>query len=876
MNGVHKLPYSCRIWTDGCGSMAHVKDAAIRLGIDHAYTPPREPSLNEAEKVCNTMWAAARAHLATTGAPSHLFALAVEYSMYMDLRTATTASRKWKTPFELIKGFQPGIAKLHRFYTQAFVNVPLSKRKALEKQGDLDRAEMGRLTGYLSPFSSTYQVMLSRNRLVHSSNVTFNDADCGNAQPDPTADASAHMGPRMKIEYHDCQASPPEGEGGAPSEAEAITERCRLFEDVHDTPLAPTACEYFEWTPGGTASKEWLTHAASPKPRPRPRYEFLCAVEDLSLSDSPNADGVAKLVTQFVGSVRDQSIDHEAVNLACLYLAMVAHKDMSWEAVLASDDRELAVRALKAEKDSLLSTILVHIDAEHPEYQAAVKEAISGRYLLDLKRVGVWKARGVKQGFKENKVSADGPGFVYYAHVAKLASVRMLLSRPNRGNRRIAVKDVRTAFLQSDKFPDHIVKYIKFRDPVTKVVEYYRQTGPIYGEAGAPVRWENTIAPWLEAEGYVRGCNEPAVYYHPTRDVLLLTYVDDLMYDGEEDDVQWSDDRLEARFDCKDTDWLSPDMEPMDYLGMTLHLGMNRIYLSMKVYIENCIVLLQLEELVKTRAPRTPINAPIDTSSDPLPDHLRSTFMTAVGCLGWLVETGRPDVALAHSRTSQHMSKPNMSAWETIRRIFHYLHGARHWCLSCPTEDQDVDLSYTGVGGNDSKNHWEFYVDSDFAGNSEVQNKRRSQIGIIALQNGFPVFWSSKVSSVAFADEGIGESHADTSSGAAEVYAAGNSTYDFLFLSHVASEMNLEFQRPFKIQMDNAAAECFAKGTAFKSKLKHIDCRQEWVRMLRDRNICVPVHVDSKDNLADMFTKILPADDFERLRSMIMYDMYSE
>ena len=44
------------------------------------------------------------------------------------------------------------------------------------------------------------------------------------------------------------------------------------------------------------------------------------------------------------------------------------------------------------------------------------------------------------------------------------------------------------------------------------------------------------------------------MYYHPTRAVLLLTYVDDLMYDGEEDDVQWSDDRLIDRFDCTDTD----------------------------------------------------------------------------------------------------------------------------------------------------------------------------------------------------------------------------------------------------------------------------------------------------------------------------------
>jgi hypothetical protein len=94
---------------------------------------------------------------------------------------------------------------------------------------------------------------------------------------------------------------------------------------------------------------------------------------------------------------------------------------------------------------------------------------------------------------------------------------------------------------------------------------------------------------------------------------------------------------------------------------------------------------------------------------------------------------------------------------------------------------------------------WEFYVDSDFAGNSDPSNKRRSQIGIIALQNGFPVFWSSKVSSVAFADKDIGEAHADISSGAAEVYAAGNCTYDFLHLAHIAAEMDNDFPRPFKI-----------------------------------------------------------------------------
>ena len=57
---------------------------------------------------------------------------------------------------------------------------------------------------------------------------------------------------------------------------------------------------------------------------------------------------------------------------------------------------------------------------------------------------------------------------------------------------------------------------------------------------------------------------------------------------------------------------------------------------------------------------------------------------------------------------------------------------------------------------------------------------------------------------------------------------------------------------------------------AYKSKLKHIDVRQEWAKTLRDKNILCPVHVDTNDNLADLFTKILPKGDFQRLRDSMM------
>ena len=76
----------------------------------------------------------------------------------------------------------------------------------------------------------------------------------------------------------------------------------------------------------------------------------------------------------------------------------------------------------------------------------------------------MYKARGVKQGFKKNTEQADGPDFNYYAHVAKFNSTRMSTFRVDRDTGRIAIKDVITAFLQADKYPDGTVKYMTLKD----------------------------------------------------------------------------------------------------------------------------------------------------------------------------------------------------------------------------------------------------------------------------------------------------------------------------------------------------------------------------------------------------------------------------
>jgi hypothetical protein len=65
--------------------------------------------------------------------------------------------------------------------------------------------------------------------------------------------------------------------------------------------------------------------------------------------------------------------------------------------------------------------------------------------------------------------------------------------------------------------------------------------------------------------------------------------------------------------------------------------------------------------------------------------------------------------------------------------------------------------------------------------------------------------------------------------------------------------------KPFKLQMDNDAARCFANDFQVQVEAHRLPPR---LCLLRDKEICIPVRVDTKDNLADIFTKILPEFDF--------------
>ena len=370
---------------------------------------------------------------------------------------------------------------------------------------------------------------------------------------------------------------------------------------------------------------------------------------------------------------------------------------------------------------------------------------------------------------------------------------------------------------------------------------------------------------------FKQGSNEKCAFYDLGRELLVLTYVDDVYISGPKTSVEWFIRQLNDRFACKSTSFLTED-SPIDFIGMVFNRGVNSLYIDMSKYIETMWTTLNMKEAesgCRTKRPKTPISAPIVPDSD-LTKPEAKWLLQALGMIGWLSMTTRLDLRYSHSesRLSQHLAKPTMAVFEATVQTVRCAYDTKHLV---------IEQKYSQV-----ESDWKCYSDSDHAGNSELQNKRRSQLSHIIMNGGAPIAWASKASGVQLYDKGFGEIpranpritdlHADLSSAAAEIYAAGIACYEVLHMQYISRDCGIEFpvDTPVPLYIDNTTAIAFASNTIQRSKLRHIDCSMEWVLTLRDARVVKPTYVHTDSQLADLGTKILSTDKFQSWRDQLM------
>ena len=116
--------------------------------------------------------------------------------------------------------------------------------------------------------------------------------------------------------------------------------------------------------------------------------------------------------------------------------------------------------------------------------------------------------------------------------------------------------------------------------------------------------------------------------------------------------------------------------------------------------------------------------------------------------------------------------------------------------------------------------------------------------------------------------------HADVSSAAAEIYAASVGLNEMLHLSYVTDEMGFGYPTPIELCINNSTAVAFSQGQTrrSKTKMRHIDARQSWVKALRDDSTVKFKWVLTKAGQPCRYigTKLPGTLTFERLRDELM------
>lgn len=837
--GLSKKPYQVtfRFDNDPASYGSDFQQALKHRQFAYDPLPPYTPARNMAERAIQAIDVKARTML--IDAPHvdfepHYFDASL-CATYLNNRTVGT---RGKTPFEFVKGAQPMIKHLVPFGCFGYMHA--EAHKIGNKIPNHHRAEQVIMLGYRSPFSNIWKVQAQddQRRVLHSIHVDWDFEGHGlsntlSAMSKDHLDALGEQwGIDLTIEHTNKTIEGPQQASCEPSPTapEAMN---TPTSDLHNSLEAPKP-DYFGNNPQCVI-----------EPLPNIQMEpSNNAVAETELSNNTVAE--AQFSPTHAEIVESHIVDHSRIhhnNVVHKYAKIHKTKvEVALKEALQGHNSKEWKNAILKEINSMLEHCLFLIDEGHPEYETAIKEATWSRFVLVRKRDGRFKARWVVQGCFE---SVELDDFTNRSHVASIEALRALLFKHDRGSKTLATIDIRTAFLQSHDYDPHekhrYVKVINPFDP-TKVL-YARLLSPMYGQRSAPRRWEDTLAPWLESQGFIRGKNEPSIFYRPSDEMIILVYVDDLLMDGDIDSIHQFLKALLKRFDCNDPVFLAQD-QPIDFIGIDIFIHQDCIFASSQQY---CCRLLDNLQMANVNPASVPITGDIVEDDLVTDKGLHEWYRSGVGGIGWLVSTTRPDLALTFSRLGQFLAQPTQGAIKALRQACKYIKGTTHYALSMPL--------------NLTSNTFEHWSDSDFASNKVVANKRKSQTGIIGTINGVPHVYKSTA-----------QSCVTLSSTEAEIHAASTAISHFEHSKFVLQEMGIkDFPTPFTLQIDNAAAEVFMENTKSNSRLKHIDVREKWVLEMRDRSKVIPEHVSTHDNLADLFTKPLAAPTFEKHVERIMW-----
>jgi hypothetical protein len=266
----------------------------------------------------------------------------------------------------------------------------------------------------------------------------------------------------------------------------------------------------------------------------------------------------------------------------------------------------------------------------------------------------------------------------------------------------------------------------------------------------------------------------------------------------------------------------------------------------------------------------TPISTNVKTHDTPASDHQlldndpngeprtqQWNYRSAVGCLSYIQAMIRPDITMAVQQCARFCNNPKKAHEEAVKRICRYL---------LKTQNQGLVMK------PDLSKGLECYVDADWAGSWQDRSSNdplsaHSRTGYVLTYAGCPIVWGSKLQTLIA-----------LSTTEAEYIALSSALREVIALMNLLQELQ---ERNFPVHSSTPLIQCrvfednrscieIATNHKTRARTKHLSVRLHHFRSyVVDKRIIIQ-HVNTKEQMADMFTKPLPKPAFEYLRDKLL------
>ena len=409
----------------------------------------------------------------------------------------------------------------------------------------------------------------------------------------------------------------------------------------------------------------------------------------------------------------------------------------------------------------------------------------------------------------------------------------------------------------------------------------------LYGLKSSGYAWSECFKEFMLEDkefnmGFEQFTGEPNMYRKVFKlngkkeEIIVGIYVDDcLIAASSEAARKWYMERLSKRFPVNEkSSGLITVKDPGLVLSMNVRYDIAKgiLQIDQRQSIELLAKKFNIIESSKIRSLPLPSNYVLPKLSSP--EVNQTEYLSIIGSCLHISQVTRPDIAFAVGVLSRHSATPGKVHMQAALDLVSYLYHTRTLCIQYDKNISNNEvIAYENVSKRKKTieerlkasipeptlNETDMYTDADYAGD---KNTRRSTSGMIIMMNGGPISWSSRLQKLCA-----------LSTPEAEIYAVTESVKEAIHIKLLCEECDIrDPDQPMTIYEDNNACIQMGHGLRGSKAAKHYEVR---LRFLNEhiRNKTVEfARIDTKNQLADMFTKALPGPAFNNFRDQILVD----